>query len=487
MLRRGTLGQTRWKHECRRYLATASHQATVAPGGKANYDLKAIRSNPDVFTKSCVARRWDTLADFPRQIIALHEQWVALNTALAPKQKLLKIYGDQLASLNRNKRSVVGEETRQRTLQDNARRDSDEIKKLQIEAARLLNQIQSLASQLPNLVSRHTPQDDKPKVLKYLNPDGKPKDHLTKRDHVKIAADFRLIDFAAAATTSGWGWYFLKNEADALEDALVRYAKKRATTHGFSRMGPPSMTYSHIASGCGYRPRDQNGEQQTYSIQQTEEDSANGVPQHMLTATAEIPLAGMMANRTFNQKQLPCRFVGASRCYRAEAGARGARTKGLYRVHEFTKVEMFGWTMPGEEQEVMDRMMGVQKEILESLGLHCRVLEMPATDLGASAARKQDIEVYFPSRDLAGIDEGWGEVTSTSICNDYQSRRLDTRVQRKTSLDYVSTVNGTALAVPRVLAALLEYGWQQDGTIAIPRVLHPYMDGVTKIVRQPDR
>jgi seryl-tRNA synthetase len=201
----------------------------------------------------------------------------------------------------------------------------------------------------------------------------------------------------------------------------------------------------------------------------------------------------MKANQTLDDSQLPLKTVGVSRCYRAEAGARGADTKGLYRVHEFTKVEMFAWARPdnvGEDhftptstansEAIFDEMLSIQQEILEALGLHCRILEMPTTDLGASAMRKRDIEAFFPSR--REKDEGWGEVTSTSMCTDYQSRRLHTRTRINGKLEFPHTVNGTALAVPRVLAAILENHWnEQDRTVTIPEVLRPLMGGQEKV------
>ncbi len=168
-------------------------------------------------------------------------------------------------------------------------------------------------------------------------------------------------------------------------------------------------------------------------------------------------------------------------------------TKGLYRVHEFTKVEMFAWTMPDEpdsvtslSKNIFEEMVDIQKEILTALGLHCRVLEMPSTDLGASATRKQDIEAYFPSRREKG--EGWGEVTSASICTDYQVRRLGTRVRtdkfgRKT--EWPHTVNGTAMAVPRIIAALLENGWdERDSCVRLPEVLRPWMGSLNVIKKK---
>jgi seryl-tRNA synthetase len=211
----------------------------------------------------------------------------------------------------------------------------------------------------------------------------------------------------------------------------------------------------------------------------------------VLAGTAEIPLAGMHAGQTFEANTLPLRVAGVSRCYRAEAGGRGADTKGLYRVHEFTKVELFAWTKPSLEEsgEVFDEIVDLQTDILQSLGIPCRVLEMPSTDLGASSWRKVDIEARFPSR--RERNEGWGEVTSTSMCTDYQSRRLATRMKVKggedgKTLGFPFTINGTALAVPRVIAALLENGWDEEKrTVKVPECLRPWMGGRETIAARP--
>jgi seryl-tRNA synthetase len=310
--------------------------------------------------------------------------------------------------------------------------------------------------------------------------------------------------------TSGWGWYFLKNEAALLEHALIQHALSVAMKRGWQVVSPPSMVYAHMADACGFQPRDKNEEQQIYAIQQSEKDASK--PQLVMAGTAEIPLAGMKANHTFSESDLPLKVIGASRCYRAEAGARGVDTKGLYRVHEFTKVEMFGWTMPdmpatpssssstdmfegsdmsSQSDLLFDEMLSIQQEILSSLGLHCRVLEMPTHDLGASASRKRDIEALFPSRIRLGKDGedhgGWGELTSASICTDYQTRRLATRVKvgKAGKLEFPHTVNGTALAVPRVLACVLETHFdEKKKRVLIPEVLRPYMSGQEYITKR---
>ncbi|KAI1151834.1 hypothetical protein F4825DRAFT_421646 [Nemania diffusa] len=359
---------------------------------------------------------------------------------------------------------------------------------------RLSTEMTNLALAIPNLTSDDTPRGDEPRVLSYINEphpfeSASPSSDRVWRSHVHIGSELGILDFAGAATTSGWGWYYLLDEGAQLEQALVAYALASVTRMpGWRQVAPPSIVYSHIAAACGFQPRDQNGETQVYALAQSAPDAARGRPEHSLAGTAEIPLAGMRADSVLEASELPSKRVGASRCYRAEAGARGADTKGLYRVHEFTKVELFAWTAPdaAAAADVFDEMLDAQTEILASLGLHCRVLEMPTADLGASAVRKVDIEAFFPSRAAQGLNDGWGEVTSASICTDYQTRRLATRLRGvggdASKLAYPWTVNGTALAVPRVLAAVLENGWDEaQMAVTIPECLRPWMDGKEKI------
>jgi seryl-tRNA synthetase len=367
-----------------------------------------------------------------------------------------------------------------------------EISEIEGKESVVMSEIDSLAASIPNLTSDETPRGHEPKVIGYINEHPEPYPSTSDRvwrSHVHIGSELHLFDFAGAATTSGWGWYFLLNEAAQLEQALVQYALGVARKRGWAITSPPSMVYSHIAAACGFQPRDQHGESQIYHIQQSASD-AGRKPELSLAGTAEIPLAGMKANTTLEEADLPMKRVGVSRCYRAEAGARGVDTKGLYRVHEFTKVEMFAWTTPSDDAstEVFEEMLSIQTEILQSLGLHCRVLEMPSTDLGASATRKRDIEAFFPSRRLK--DDGWGEVTSASVCTDYQSRRLATKLDMRSQggkIVFPYTVNGTALAVPRVLAAILENNWDEGRTeVKIPEALWPWMDGV-KVIGAKER
>ncbi|KAK5110613.1 hypothetical protein LTR62_005652 [Meristemomyces frigidus] len=451
---------------------------------KPTLNLKHIRQNPGLYEQNANDRNYAPLAKNGWRILDLHEKLVAQQRAAVE----LRQRNNALAKeLKKPEEARVGLRS---ILLDEAKLLKGRLAKYEAEEKSAQEEMERLALELPNLSSVHTPSGSEPQILRYLNGDSPPSGKGSK-SHVDIGKELDLLDFEASATTSGWGWYFLKNEAALLEQALIQYALSVAMKRGWKVMTPPSLVYSHIASACGFMPRDQNGETQIYNIATNETSAAAGTGL-VLTGTAEIPFAGSQANKTINEVDLPLKVIGPSRCYRAEAGARGVDTKGLYRVHEFTKVEMFAWTAPpptseggldvhddvrSESEIVFDEMVAIQEEILTSLGLHARVLEMPSTDLGASASRKIDIEAFFPSR--TGIDNGYGEVTSASTCTDYQARRLNTKLKferGEVKAGFVETVNGTALAVPRILAAVLENGWdERRGGVVVPRCLRKYM------------
>jgi seryl-tRNA synthetase len=450
-------------------------------------DIKHIRNAPGLYEQNCIDRNYGAHAKSSWRIIELHEQWLALQQSARDLRSRNKALRDQIAN--------KGGEEKEKALGE-AKAMKAQLSEIEAKETQLQEEIEGLAQDLPNLSSVHTPVGTEAALVEYIGTHPNPDNTKPWKSHVDIGQQLGILDFAGASQTSGWGWYFLVGDGAMLEQALVQYALSVARRKKWKVVAPPSLVYSHIASACGFQPRDQNGEQQVYAIEQSEKDKAK--PQLALAGTAEIPLAGMKAKTTFAESELPLKTVGVSRCYRAEAGARGADTKGLYRVHEFTKVEMFAWTAPDQSgddhftatdasssEAVFEEMLGMQHEILTALGLHCRILEMPTTDLGASAIRKRDIEAFFPSR--RSIDDGWGEVTSTSMCTDYQSRRLHTRLRTANANKQVFpfTLNGTALAVPRVLAAILENHWdEQSRTVKIPPVLQPFMGGQTEISKQ---
>ena len=333
-------------------------------------------------------------------------------------------------------------------------------------------------SNLPNYI--HSSVKDKQILLEYINPTDEIKASQTddyiitpnpKLDHKEIMERFNMVNFSQATKISGRGWYYLIGDGALLEQALIQYSLKCARKAGFSMVLPPSIVKTEITNACGFMPRDNNNETQVYELQNDD---------LCLTGTAEIPLAALNSNKEFSPNELPLNMVGLSRSYRAEAGAAGRDTRGLYRVHEFTKVELFSWTKPDELESMkqFDLIVKFQKTLIKSLGLTARVLVMPHDDLGAPAYKKIDIEVLMPGRG------SWGEVSSTSNCLEFQSRRLITKFRDPADkkLKFVHTLNGTACAVPRMVLAIIENFYNPETKmITIPEVLRPYMDDKSEI------
>ncbi|RPA83247.1 seryl-tRNA synthetase [Ascobolus immersus RN42] len=460
---------------------------------KPQINIKSITQNVDLHTNNCLSRNYKSLASHPPTIANLYSEWITLQLSLRTSRERHNLLSGRLRSasplLDTDTPAADPAESRAAIIAE-ARALKDQIAEVEVKEKQLQDEMKQLALALPNTTHPSTPSKE-PRLLHYINPHLSPahlgNDPADAKTHTQIGQELELLDFSSASTVSGWGWYYLLNDAVLLEQALIQYALQEARKAGFTLVAPPSMVYSHMASACGFRPRDQNDEQQIYAIEKKE-----GKAGHVLAGTAEIPLAGMLADTTVLEEQLPRKVVGVSRCYRAEAGARGVESKGLYRVHEFTKVELFAWAPPPAEGEtsnpvaekIFDDILSLQERILSGLGLHCRVLEMPATDLGASAHRKIDIEAYIPSRHSTS-DGPWGEVSSLSNCTDYQARRLATKVKRTKGVEkgsatgFAWTLNGTALAVPRVLVALLENGYSKGrdgvGRVRVPEVLQKWV------------
>ena len=282
-------------------------------------------------------------------------------------------------------------------------------------------------------------------------------------DHVALGEKHDLFDFEAGSKVAGHGFLFSKNDAVLLELALQRYAVEILARRGFTLTTTPDLARDSILEGTGFMPR--GPETQIYSI--SESDLS-------LVATAEITLGGAMQDHVFDVADLPHKVCGISHCFRTEAGAHGRATRGLYRVHQFTKVEMFAFTTPEQSEAMHAELLEIECELFDGLEIPYRVLDIASGDLGGPAYRKYDLEAWMPGRGEAGE---WGEVTSTSNCTDYQSRRLGIRFRtpgtKGTTL--VHTLNGTALAIGRAMIAVLENHQQADGSIRIPGPLVAWM------------
>jgi len=283
------------------------------------------------------------------------------------------------------------------------------------------------------------------------------------RTHIEIGSQLDLIDFEAGTKVAGPKFYYLKNEGVLLEWGLVRMALDLASRHGYMLMTTPELAKDEIIAGSGYSPR--GPASQIYSIDGSDLS---------LIGTSEITIGGYLARSVVSGETLPIKISGVSHCFRTEAGSPGKENKGLYRVHQFSKVELYQFVHPDQSETALEDMLKIEEEFYQALKIPYRVLLMCKGELGAPAFKKYDIEAWMP---FLGEGGGYGEVTSASNCTDFQSRRLGIRFKDQVTgrTGFVHTLNGTAVAVTRTMLAILENYQQADGSVSIPRSLQPYV------------
>jgi seryl-tRNA synthetase len=343
------------------------------------------------------------------------------------------------------------------------RRLKEEVAGLEKQLADEREALQALMLAIPNFLHPDSPQGGEAD-FRELRRVGEPrKFEFQPLDHMALNEKLDLFDFEAGAKVSGQKWYFLKNEAVLLELALQRMALDCVMRAGFVPFATPDVARKEIVDGLAFSPR--GAETQIYSLAGTDLD---------LIGTAEITLGGIHADALLDEADLPLRMGGISHCFRTEAGSAGRESRGLYRVHQFSKVEMFAIVRPEDSEAMHDEIVAVEERILQALEIPYRVIDIAAGDLGAPAYRKFDIEGWMPMRGGAG---DYGELTSASNCTDYQARRLKTRFRRADAKknEFVHTLNGTAIAVPRTIVAILENHQRSDGSVAIPAALQSYL------------
>jgi seryl-tRNA synthetase len=317
------------------------------------------------------------------------------------------------------------------------------------------------AAQIPNYAHKSAPVGNEDKDNLELKRSGNvPVFSFKAKDHVEIGTALDLIDFETAALVSGTKFYYLKNDAVILELALQRYTMDILKKHGFTLTITPDIAKESIVEGIGFNPR--GTESNIYTIEDT------GT---CLVGTAEITLGGYYAGKIFDADELPIKLAGLSHCFRREAGASGQYSKGLYRVHQFTKIEMFVYALPEDSERIHEELLAIEEEIFQGLDIPYRIVDTCTGDLGAPAYRKFDIEAWMPGRGDAG---DWGEITSASNCTDYQARRLGSRYRSDGKTQFVHMLNGTAMALSRSLIAILENFQEEDGSVRIPKNLIPY-------------
>ena len=421
-------------------------------------DLKFVLANLDAVRRNCVDRK---VNDEVLEEIDLIQELESQYRALLQEVETVRRRQNEVAQATGKERDPV----RRQALVDEGRQlktavaDQEEgLRHLEAERKRRLSRIPNMTH--PDAPIGHSEEDNKelrrvgvPRVFDF-----------PPKDHVELGKHLDIIDFESGGKVTGNGFYFLKNDAVLLDLALQSFALRMLIESGFTPIITPDLARNSILEGIGFTPRGE--ETQIYSIEDTDLS---------LIGTAEITLGGMHSDEILEEEELPKRYVGISHCFRTEAGAAGRASKGLYRVHQFTKVEMFAFTTPEASGAMHLELLALEERIFSALGLPYRVLDICSGDLGGPAYRKFDLEAWMPGRGEAGE---YGEVTSTSDCTDYQSRRLNIRYRPSTKekgTRFVHTLNGTAVAISRALIAILENYQESDGSVVVPEVLRAFV------------
>jgi seryl-tRNA synthetase len=412
-------------------------------------DAKLIRSNTDEVRAALSRRGAGELVD----------QFIELD---AERRKLLSAVEQVRAERNAAAKAIAeakqkGDDTtiliaKQASLK--ARQSDDEALLASVEAT-----LGDVTSKIPNIpdatAADGMAEDDAVTLRTHGQP---PEFGFQPKDHLDLAGPdgLGLIDMEAAARVSGSRFAYLTGDLVRLQFALVQWGMNTLVAEGFVPVIPPVLVREAAMVGTGFFPE---AREQVYAVPEDE---------LFLVGTAEVPLASLHGGAMLAEQELPLRYAGYSTCFRREAGAGGKDTRGIFRVHQFDKLEMFVYCLPEKSQEEHDRILDIEERISQQLGFHYRVQNIPVGDLGAPAAKKYDIEVWLPGQ------QRYRELTSCSNCTDYQARRLDVRYRSDQGLRHVHMLNGTALTSSRTLLALIEYGQQEDGSIRTPEPLHAF-------------
>ncbi len=351
----------------------------------------------------------------------------------------------------------------------------EKVLEMESELENIKEEFNELLYQLPNIthpeVKVSDDEDDNP-VLEQIGEI--PKFDFKPLDHVQLAKKHDIIDFEKGTQVAGSKFYYLKNEAALLEFALIQFALEKLTSKGFTPFVTPDMAKSDVVRSMGFNPRGEST--QVYNVEDTDLS---------LIGTAEITMGGYHMNDTFTENDLPKKYVAVSHCFRTEAGSYSKFSKGIFRVHQFTKVEMFAYCQPKDSELIHQEMLEIEKEVFSELGIPFRVVDHCTADLGAPTIRTYDLEAWMPGKpNKDGGDGDWAEVTSTSNCTDYQARALNIKYKtNEGKKELVHTLNGTAVVLSRVPIAILENFQQKDGSIKIPKVLQKYLPNNLKEIK----
>ena len=417
-------------------------------------DRKYILENVDAVKQNCTNRNVkvdvDRLVELETARRAKLQEVQDLNTASNAESKKI---GKAKDEAEREALKVKARELRDQKDVAQGEHDAMDAEVLQIQLA------------VPNMAHADCPVgvDDKSNLEISRGAHAPREFDFKPLDHLELGEKHDWIDFEGGSRTTGNGFYFLKGDLVLLDLALQQYAVSELTKRGFTPTITPDLAKDSVLEGIGFMPR--GPETQIYSI---EESNLS------LIGTAEITLGGLYSGKTVMDTELPIKLCGISHCYRTEAGAAGRASRGLYRVHQFTKIEMFAFTTPDQSDAIHEELRQIECDLFDAIGVPFRVVDTATGDLGGPAFRKYDLEAWMPGRGDAGE---WGEVTSTSNCTDYQARRLNIRFKEKDKkgTKFVHTLNGTAFALSRALISVLENHQNADGSVTIPECLSPIM------------
>ena len=401
-------------------------------------DLRAARNEPDRF-RAALARKgagelFDELLEADR---AVREVQPRVEELRAKRKVKGKPTPEQLAELEHLKA---------------------ELQSLEPQLAAVEGRRKELLDRIPNPPSDETPDGETEEDAVEIRRVGEPPSFaFPTRDHLELAEIYGwpMIDLERAAKVSGARFVYRLGDVALLELALYRFALDRLVQRGFTPVLPPVLVREEAMYGTGFFPTD---EVNIYGVERDE---------LYLVGTSEVPIAAMHADEIFDEDALPIRYAGYSTCFRREAGAAGKDTRGMFRVHQFDKVEMFVFCVPEHSRDEHERLLEIEEELVQELDLPYRVVNVAAGDLGASASKKYDIEAWFPGRG------GYGEITSTSNTTDYQARRLKIRARREKGPEEVHTLNGTAVTA-RAMLAIMENFQESDGSVSVPEPLHEF-------------
>ena len=416
-------------------------------------DIKFIRQNPDKVKQGCQKKQIKVDVDL---ILKKDEE----RRNVIQKVESLRAEQNKISELV----SKEKDDKKKKELITKGRDFGSQVKEIEESLKQINQELDRLLRQVPNLPFDEVPvgkDDSENKVLKRVGE--LPKFNFEPKDHLSMGEDLDLIDTQRAAKTSGSRFGFLKNEIAMMEFALIKFALDILKKEGFSLIIPPVMLKTEMMEGMGYVER---GGEEIYLL---EKDNL------YLIGTSEQILGPMHAGETFELKDLPRRYVGFSSCFRREAGSYGKDTKGILRVHQFDKLEMFSFCEPEKSRGEHELMLSIEEKLMQQLKLPYRVIDICTGDLGDPAAKKYDIEAWMPSQNK------YRETHSTSNCTDFQARRLNIRFKNQDGkLEFVHMLNGTALAMGRIIIAIMENYQQKDGSIIVPKVLQKYL-GIKKI------